>query len=97
MPDRECLHVSGGSCPQGIAPRDSLWPSRCKATRGAVEEVIMDERTEAALRKSIAHWQDNVNATSRDDVSVGPRACALCVEFHDKGCVGCPVRDKTGF
>lgn len=60
----------------------------------------MDERTLKALKKSIAHWEENVAAETPDDASTAADDCALCAEFnsgHTDQCNGCPVRNATGY
>jgi hypothetical protein len=56
----------------------------------------MDARTREALEASIKHWEANVAAEKPEDFHYGPDHCALCREFRDDGCYGCPVRKKTG-
>lgn len=61
----------------------------------------MDKRTLKALKGSIKHWQENVDAETPDDATTDGFACDLCDEFHDKyddlpECAGCPVYKKTG-
>jgi hypothetical protein len=52
--------------------------------------------TGEALQHSIAHWLENEQALSLDDVSIYAPSCALCQLFIDKGCEGCPVFIATG-
>jgi hypothetical protein len=58
-------------------------------------EVVaaMDAETLEALRGSIAKWErvvaDNIDGTYWKD-------CPLCLTFWDRGCVGCPVSERTG-
>lgn len=56
----------------------------------------MDAPTLEALKKSIAHWDENAKATDPDKVSVIAEACALCDLFYEDQCHGCPVSKWTG-
>lgn len=56
----------------------------------------MDRATLNALKGSIKHWEDNVKAMRFEEANVGPEHCALCMEFFDLDCEGCPVRRFTG-
>ena len=57
----------------------------------------MDKETEAALRESIKHWEENVAAQDPKEVGVLASDCALCIKFFDFGaCNGCPVAKRTG-
>ena len=49
-----------------------------------------------ALNDSIKHWQENRDATTPSQVSVGWRSCALCLLFISSNCQGCPVADYLG-
>jgi hypothetical protein len=49
----------------------------------------MDKRTLAALKDSIENWKGVSEGKERKD-------CALCEEFPDQNCMGCPVKEKTG-
>ena len=56
----------------------------------------MDKETEAALRESIKHWEENVAAKKVEDTGVAASDCALCIKFFDDGlCNGCPVKQHT--
>lgn len=56
----------------------------------------MDAKTLEALKKSIAHWEENVEAKTPDTVSTSAVDCALCGLFVAHGCRGCPVAEETG-
>lgn len=61
----------------------------------------MDERTRSALDKSIAHWRENENAQSLDEMKIFGHDCALCAIYVDRAdpdalCHGCPVMERTG-
>jgi hypothetical protein len=56
----------------------------------------MTPETAAALEASIAHWEANAVAETPEKVKIGILSCALCRLFLDEGCIGCPVRAKTG-
>ena len=57
----------------------------------------MNKKTLTALKASIAHWRENVDADTHDKVRVGPQNCALCGLFYLRhGCHGCPVFERTG-
>lgn len=59
----------------------------------------MDDRTLKALRASIKHWEDNVEARSPHNASAAASKCALCEMFTldpDDCCTGCPVSNATG-
>lgn len=53
----------------------------------------MNEAALKALKKSIKHWEEIVGGK---DVFWGAPSCALCNEFIEMGCHGCPVRGETG-
>lgn len=54
----------------------------------------MDTDTREALKSSITKWEGIATNTAID---MGPWNCALCQKFlYTKGCVGCPVSEKTG-
>lgn len=57
----------------------------------------MDARTLEALKASIAKWERNAEAEKPDKYLTGVNDCPLCALFYAKGCVGCPVRDHTGW
>lgn len=68
----------------------------------------MDAETLAALKASIQHWRENVEAETPKYAAVGSIHCALCRKFNrptdssgnGEGacfCRGCPVFDKTGY
>lgn len=57
----------------------------------------MDAKTAEALEASIAKWERNAEAETPDDVRVDASACALCCIFYESGCVGCPVRNRSGY
>lgn len=46
-----------------------------------------------ALFASIQHWKRIVRGK---ESSEGTENCALCQEFFDSNCKGCPVQEKTG-
>jgi hypothetical protein len=54
------------------------------------------------LRKSIKHWENNVNADSLKDASTSAEDCACCNEYNKrndydgKSCAGCPIYEATG-
>jgi len=52
----------------------------------------MDAIAEKALDKSIEKWEKIVDGTGVDD---GINNCALCVQYQDFFCEGCPVYEKT--
>jgi hypothetical protein len=59
----------------------------------------MDQATLNALKASIRHWQENVDAETPDDATTSASACALCAKFirHTKGkCYECPIFAQTG-
>ena len=60
----------------------------------------MNKRTLKALKKSIEHWRENVQAETPDDAATGPEECALCNMFWSylspTCCDGCPVKNSTG-
>lgn len=56
-----------------------------------------------ALEASIAHWDENAGVKTPRNLSIGWRACALCLMFNRKShqidgtsCFGCPVFGRTG-
>ena len=59
----------------------------------------MNDETKEALKKSIKHWEENLEkakqgALCNDDID-GDK-CALCGLFWLCDCEGCPVKDSTG-
>lgn len=60
-------------------------------------KMKMDRKTFLALKRSIKHWEKNVDANTPDEVTVGTKYCALCKLFCEiPGCEGCPVSAATG-
>lgn len=57
--------------------------------------TTMPPATLSALRASIKHWRENVNAEKPEDVKLGVDYCPLCSVFYNEGCRGCPVSNKT--
>lgn len=57
---------------------------------------MMDDETLTALQASIKHWDDNAKAEAPGDASADADDCALCGLFFRRGCLGCPVAEKTG-
>lgn len=55
----------------------------------------MKPTTLKALKASIKHWEA-LTCGSDPNPSLGPHACALCVKFLKRNCVGCPVKERTG-
>jgi hypothetical protein len=53
----------------------------------------MDAETLAALKASIQHWQENVEAKTPAEASIKASDCALCQRFA--ACNGCPVAVAT--
>lgn len=47
-----------------------------------------------ALKDSIAHWERKV--ADPENEPIGRKSCALCIQFIEDGCVGCPVKSRTG-
>lgn len=58
--------------------------------------MIVNGKTLIALKASIKHWEENVEARSAYDVSLGCAECALCKLFREANCVQCPVFAATG-
>ena len=58
--------------------------------------TAMPARTLAALKASIMHWTENVQAETPDQTRLGQDHCALCQAFPRVDCMGCPVMKKTG-
>lgn len=55
----------------------------------------MDEQTLRALRASVEHWEENVEAETPNEASISMHHCALCLRFFEDGCSGCPVFNVT--
>lgn len=53
----------------------------------------MNKSTLKALKKSIKHWERNVEANYPWEVSISAYSCALCLKFAlaEQSCKGCPV------
>lgn len=58
---------------------------------------MMDSATLAALKGSIKHWRENVEAADHKRVTMGIDYCPLCQMFNteEKFCMGCPVRARV--
>lgn len=59
----------------------------------------MPKKTEAALRASIAHWEELIAAKNKDELrAIGceAKACALCHLFILDNCQKCPVKQHSG-
>lgn len=54
------------------------------------------------LKKSIKHWEHNLGLKNIDDICIGAKYCALCVEFNVRVnsranyCEDCCIFVKTG-
>lgn len=46
-----------------------------------------------AIKGSIVKWEKILDGSGIDK---GRGNCPLCTSFYDRGCIGCPIRDKTG-
>lgn len=57
---------------------------------------MMDNKTLAALKASIQHWDDNAQAETPGEASADADDCALCGLYLKRDCSGCPVAEKTG-
>ena len=55
-----------------------------------------DEATLKALKESIEHWKRMATGTRNPDERVGSDDCALCGEFFNRSCAGCPVATAMG-
>lgn len=64
-------------------------------TLATQQVTTMDEVTLAALKESIAHWEQNLAAEYPDNVTIGASNCALCGVFLTSNCAGCPVNAVT--
>jgi hypothetical protein len=57
----------------------------------------MNNATLQALKDSIEHWYDNLNATETHHASVAGASCPLCIKFarasENNSCDGCPVAE----
>lgn len=56
----------------------------------------MTKKALTALNKSIAHWERLSTGTMTVLEGTGVTDCALCSQFFDIRCAGCPVADRTG-
>ncbi len=54
----------------------------------------MNKETLVALKGSIRKWERIVAGKGID---LGTENCPLCKLFYKKGCIGCPVKEETGF
>lgn len=58
----------------------------------------MDRKTLTALKKSIKHWEENVEKSKKEILNyndIDGTNCELCCVFGNTFCVGCPVYKKT--
>jgi hypothetical protein len=58
--------------------------------------MTMPPATLAALKASIAHWNENIAAETPEDVGLGSDECALCGLFFKNSCRRCPISRRTG-
>ena len=56
----------------------------------------MNEKTAAALEKSIAKWERNTEIESLAHAKTGWKDCDLCQLFLNADCEGCPVKIRSG-
>lgn len=61
----------------------------------------MTPETLTALKASIAHHEENLNAETPGEVKLGAWCCALCAIYREIAvgavqCNGCPVKERTG-
>ena len=49
-----------------------------------------------SLGLSIAHWERNAAAQTLGDIKMGTDHCALCRDYYENDCVGCPVKQRNG-
>ena len=56
----------------------------------------MNEKTAAALEKSIAKWERNTEIESLAYAKIGRGYCDLCQLFFNINCEGCPVKNRSG-
>lgn len=54
----------------------------------------MTHQAYTALQASIAHWKRLAEGERLPNEFIGADNCALCVEFVEDGCNGCPVSKK---
>ena len=65
----------------------------------------MKKKTLKALRESIKHWEENLEAAKArwfEGVLIGWSHCALCKLHNSRDsnkpdCEGCPVREESGY
>lgn len=55
----------------------------------------MNQKTLKALKSSIAHWERLASGKRKDGEQPTGQCCALCAQFFDNHCRGCPVASKT--
>lgn len=62
----------------------------------------MNKETLRALKASIAHWEENLKASTPETANTSMEGCALCGLFVSdsesrapQDCEGCPVYNKT--
>lgn len=54
------------------------------------------------LQASITKWKtivshlENITEEFTDCIDKGQWTCGLCLEYYDNGCMGCPIRIRTG-
>lgn len=56
----------------------------------------MNAETLTALKASIAKWERNAEAKTLAGYKTGPNDCPLCKLYFWRGCISCPVFEKTG-
>jgi hypothetical protein len=61
------------------------------------EPKTYSKKTLSALKRSVKHWEENLDANHILDIQIYEDDCPLCAIFgEDDACKGCPIRDYTG-
>lgn len=101
-------HLSGGVEVPSKASQRSRKAKQERIVFFYMSVTIADtNETIRALKKSIVHWEENVEEVERallldivPKISLAPAKCALCNKFRVNNpcgkCQGCPIQNKTG-
>ena len=57
------------------------------------------DKDRSLLAQSIAHWEKELAKLENDrphKVTIGALSCALCLEYIELDCTGCPIKAYTG-
>jgi hypothetical protein len=54
-------------------------------------------KTLSVLKRSVKHWEENLESDNKWSIQIYDDYCPLCAIFgEDDACKGCPISDYTG-